>query len=114
MNVGGTWHSVQTPISSISSGKWHHALATYDGDTLKLYLDGRQVAENTTPNGPVHYATSNPLCIGVEAGSSACSDGEYFSGFIDEVRVYAKTLVASEVWDLYAEGAKRLKLASGL
>ncbi len=112
LNVGGTWHAAKTPISSISPNTWHHALVTYDGDTIRLYLDGKQVAENATPNGPVNYAVNNPLCIGAEAGSSACSDGEYFQGHIDEVRVYAKTLVASEVWNIYAKGLERLTIAA--
>jgi len=104
----GTYQAVSYPISNIATGKWYYAFATYDGDTLKLYLDGKEVSSNATPSGNIVYAYNNPLCIGSEPNNTVCGTGYHFSGRIDEARVYGKALTASEVWNHYAAGLKHL------
>jgi hypothetical protein len=69
---------------------WSHVAATYDGSTLRMYVNGVQVATNPTA-GNLRVGTG-PLRIGGNSGS-----GEYFSGLIDEVRVYSKALTAAQV-----------------
>ena len=58
---------------------------TYDGTTLRLYVNGTQVATRAA-TGAIQ-TTTNPLWIG---GNSPY--GEYFQGLIDEVRVYNRAL----------------------
>ena len=61
---------------------------TYDGATLRLYVNGAQVA--IAGRRPARSRpTANPLWIG---GNSPY--GEYFQGLIDEVRVYNRALTA--------------------
>lgn len=108
--VGGTYHSVTYPLSSFSTGRWYHSMASYDGETLKLYVDGKEVASNSTPSGAIAYASNNTLCIGAEP-SVTCTAGAYFSGLIDDPRVFAKGLTAKEVGKIFAEGAPRHKFA---
>ena len=63
---------------------------TYDGATLRLYVNGTQVA---TPAATGAIQTSaNPLWIG---GNTPY--GEYFQGLIDEVRVYNRALTQAEI-----------------
>ena len=63
---------------------------TYDGATLRLYINGVQAA-SVAMSGSI--ATSNgPLRIG---GNSLW--GEFFQGRIDEVRVYGRTLTQTEI-----------------
>ena len=69
---------------------WSHLAATYDGTTLRLYLNGTLAATKTT-SGSIPF-TSSPLRIG---GNAVW--GEYFSGLIDEVRVYNRALSATEI-----------------
>jgi glucose/arabinose dehydrogenase len=69
---------------------WSHLAATYDGTTLRLYLNGTLAATKTT-SGAIPN-TANPLRIG---GNAVW--GEYFSGLIDEVRVYNRALSATEI-----------------
>jgi prepilin-type N-terminal cleavage/methylation domain-containing protein len=110
INVGGTYYAATYPLVLITTSQWHYGLATYDGETVKLYLDGKEVASNTAPSGPIFYSTNNPLCIGSEPGVT-CADGLNFSGFIDEPRIFSKALTASDVSALYASEAPRFTLA---
>ncbi|MFC4112797.1 LamG-like jellyroll fold domain-containing protein [Nonomuraea zeae] len=76
--------------SNLPLNSWSHVAATYDGSTLRLYVNGVQVATNPTV-GNLRVGTG-PLRIGGNSGS-----GEYFSGLIDEVRVYNKALTAAQI-----------------
>ena len=63
---------------------------TWASNTLRLYVNGAQVASRTT-SGSLTTGTG-PLRIG---GNSFRS--EWFDGRIDEVRVYHRALSASEI-----------------
>ncbi|MEN3356580.1 MAG: hypothetical protein V7637_562 [Mycobacteriales bacterium] len=76
--------------SALPLSTWSHLAGTYDGATLRLYVNGVQVATKAR-TGPLPTSTS-PLRIG---GNSAW--GEYFSGLIDEVRIYNRALSAAEI-----------------
>ena len=71
---------------------WAHLAATYDGATMRFYVNGVQVASRAQ-TGAIATST-NPLQIG---GDSIF--GQYFAGRIDEVRIYNRALSASEVLD---------------
>ena len=105
VRVGGAYHAVTAPLSSITNNKWHHVMATYDGETSVMYLDGVQTGSNATPSGAIQYATTNPLCIGREPSGAACDQfTDLFNGALDEIRVYNRALSASEVKRLYNLG----------
>ena len=69
---------------------WSHLAVVYDGTTLSVYQDAAVVASVPYPGGI--NTTSGVLSIG---GNAVW--GEWFSGLIDEVRVYDRALDASEV-----------------
>jgi hypothetical protein len=69
---------------------WAHLAATYDGATMRLYVNGVQVA-NRAQTGAIETST-NPLQIG---GDSIY--GQYFTGRIDEVRIYNRALSATQI-----------------
>ena len=64
---------------------------TYDGSTLRLYVNGTQVGASTAHTGTIATST-NPLQIG---GDSIY--GQYFAGLIDNVRVYNVALTAAQI-----------------
>jgi hypothetical protein len=68
---------------------WTHLALTYDGATLRLYVNGVLV-RSTAGHGSA--ATTGALRIG---GNSVW--GEYFRGLIDEVRVYNKARTSGEI-----------------
>ncbi len=79
-----------TGTAALPTGAWTHLAATYDGTTLRLYVNGAQVAQLAVAGS---IPTSNsPLRIGGNA-----IWGEWFNGLIDEVRVYNRALSAAEI-----------------
>ncbi len=69
---------------------WSHLAATYDGANLRFYVNGALITTKATSGAMPN--TANPLRIGGNA-----IWGEYFSGLIDEVRIYNRALSASEI-----------------
>ncbi len=69
---------------------WTHLASTYDGTTLRLYVNGVQVGTKAISGSLLN--TPNPLTIG---GNAVWS--EFFSGQIDEVRLYNRALSATEI-----------------
>ena len=91
VNVGGTW--ISSPASAaLSTLTWYHAVGTYDGSTVRLYVDGVEQGTGTAQSGTIAPA-SNPLRIGTDPANA----GRYFNGIIDEVRIYNKALSANEI-----------------
>jgi hypothetical protein len=89
--MGGTFaNSLLYGPSALTPNVWTHLAATYDGTTMKLYVNGILVASQPQ-SGPI-VTSGNPLQIG---GDSFY--GQYFIGAIDEVRIYDRALSASEV-----------------
>ena len=87
--IGGTARSVNG-TAPLASGVWSHVAATYDGSNYRLFVNGAQVA-STTASGSI-AVTTGALRIG---GNSVW--GEWFSGRIDEVRVYSRALSQAEI-----------------
>jgi hypothetical protein len=76
--------------AQLAVNTWTHLAATYDGSALRLYVNGTQ-ASSRTLGGAIQVSTA-ALRIG---GNSIW--GEYFSGLIDEVRIYNRALTAAEI-----------------
>jgi glucose/arabinose dehydrogenase/PKD repeat protein len=77
-------------VVALAANTWKHLATTYDGTTWRLYVDGVVVASKAYTN-PIP-TSSLPLKIGGNA-----IWGEWFSGRIDEVRIYDHGLTAAEV-----------------
>ena len=77
------------------NGQWHLAVGTYDGSTVRLYIDGVEVGTGTPWAGSLEYLlpNSNDFYIGNYPG---CSDHE-FLGAIDDVMVWNQTLGATAI-----------------
>ena len=87
----GTDRSV-TGTSVLPLNTWTHLATTYDNSTLRLYVNGTQVASRSQ-SGPITTSTG-ALRIG---GNGVW--GEYFTGRIDEVRVYNTALSQAQIQD---------------
>jgi glucose/arabinose dehydrogenase len=88
---GGTWASNNLYGTSVLPlNSWSHLATTYDGTTMRLFVDGAQVSSRAQ-TGSVLTSTGQ-LTIGGDA-----LYGQYFAGKIDDVRVYNRALSASEL-----------------
>jgi hypothetical protein len=77
---------------ALTEHAWSHVAVTNDGAHIRLYVNGELV--DTGSASDVKAGGGGPLTIG---GNEAFEAGEYFSGKIDEVRVYSRALDAGEV-----------------
>ncbi len=90
---GGTFGTSTAFVSGPTANPvnaWTHVALTYDGATQRLFVNGTQVATRAT-TGTIQ-ATNNPLWIG---GNNPY--GEYFTGLIDDVRVYNRALTQTDI-----------------
>jgi len=90
--------SVVFPLESqslITDDQWHHIGFVWDVAYRSLYVDGTEVAKDTQALilAPLKYANGG-MYIG--AGKNLES-GTFFSGLIDDVRIYGKALTAEEI-----------------
>jgi hypothetical protein len=103
---GTTRNSVSTPANSISLGRWHHLLATYDGTNTVLYVDGAQLArDSTTLAGANTMAPDlwSPFTMGGSFWQNI-GPARAFNGCLDEIAVYTNVLSALQVTNHYLAG----------
>jgi hypothetical protein len=79
---------------AVPIGVWTHLAVTYDGTTLRLYVNGVLRNSVSAPGGI--NASTAPLRIGGNTVFSVPGT-EYFAGLIDEVRIYNRALSAAEI-----------------
>jgi Concanavalin A-like lectin/glucanases superfamily len=87
--------------TGVWDGQWHLAVGTFDGSTVRLYVDGAQVGHGSPDSGSLEYALpdSNDFFIGDYPGCTQRS----FSGDIDDVNVWRETLSAGTISSLYGQ-----------
>jgi hypothetical protein len=73
---------------------WKHVVAVREGNLLKLYLDGELISVSESFD-PDQYDLSNDETLKIGFGSV-----DYFSGLMDEVRIYDRALEPKEVKQL--------------
>ena len=78
---------------SIADDKWHHVVEVYDGESIRLYIDGSLDAQQK-PSGKLPL-NKEPLWIGARPGGVAAT------GIIDEVRFYDRALSEDQIKALF-------------
>jgi hypothetical protein len=89
VQIGGV-DRVATGTAVVPTNTWTHLTYTYDGANMRMYVNGTLV-RTVARTGNIVLSTG-PLRIGGNAGW-----GEYFTGLIDDVRVYNRALSLAEV-----------------
>ena len=75
---------------SIQDGEWHFLAGTWDGNDIKLYIDGELEAE--MPCKGKLIPNNDPLFIGARGASQ-----RFLTGALDEVKVYNYALTKDEL-----------------
>ena len=79
-------------------GNWWYVTMVHDGVNDIIYLDGQEV--NNLPAAGTLNSTSRPLGM----GNNPDNGGQYFTGALDEVKIYNRALTPDEVNKLYTKG----------
>lgn len=85
-----------TSTGTVAAGEWVHLAFAFDGSNLNMYINGNldrsasHIGEIQTPGSAIFMGTYG--------------SGEYFQGFLDDVRVYNKALTSAEIQGIYLLG----------
>lgn len=92
----GTTHTtVSYPVAPVA-GAWWHIVATWDGTTIRIFVNGAQVASGAF-SGTIS-ASLGPI-IAASTGFSS-----FFPGYLDEAAIYNYALSAAQVLNHYKTG----------
>ncbi len=89
--VGGSWYTA-TATSALTTDKWNHVAGVFTGSEVKIMIDGVEQA-STSASGTINN-TGNQLYIGGNVPNS-----KYFSGRLDEIRIWNKGFTAAEIFE---------------
>lgn len=96
----GTTAQVTTLAAGITVAvnTWYHVCGTYDGATMRVYVNGVQTA--TVARSGTITSSTGLFTVGCDATSATAREA-YFTGRIEEVRLYNRTLTANEIMTIY-------------
>jgi hypothetical protein len=81
----------------LESGVWNHMIYTHDADSIRIYLNGALVL-NETSEGLISTENTLPLWFGARPGGGGL---HYFNGLLDDIAIYNRALTPEEVQELY-------------
>src|SRR5690606_16948758 len=73
---------------------WVHLAATYDGETMRVYVDGEEDNSRAFERTAI-ASNGSPLAIGRDLGGAGS-----FTGALDDVRIYNAALAAADIAQL--------------
>lgn len=97
--TAGINYNVRT-TDAYNDGKWHYAIITYDGFYLRLYIDGAEVAAGYTGGAIPDSTGTQPVRI----GANSLTLNGFFTGNVDEIRIWNRALSSAEIAEQYKDG----------
>lgn len=84
--------------ASLWDGGWHAVTGVWDGADASLYVDGSRIAGPNVGGGTLGYGMPvGNLTIGTYPSADQCAFNTGWTGLVDDVRVYGRTLTAAEI-----------------
>ncbi len=113
-HVSDGTQSVSSPQApaSIWDGAWHHVAGTYDGTSVRLYVDGVEIGNGTPTTIQIAYGYPAPNGLLGAFGADACPLN--WIGDLDEPRIWRRAFSAQEVAASAAMGAPATQKLSQL
>jgi hypothetical protein len=99
ISSSGNLHNARKTNLSIDKTIWYHYVGVFDaGNSLRLYINGEEIVNNTSSIPHSIDTFDYKLLIGSRTHSQFPYDPFfYFKGSIDEVRIYNRTLTDAEI-----------------
>lgn len=88
----GTWTVQNRSQGYLFPGIWVHIASTWDGTTIRHYINGIQLQQTAAFAGPL-AVTTTPLIIGANTPFNATA----YKGILDELRLYNHALSQAEL-----------------
>lgn len=94
---------------SYNDNTWHHMIATNNGTTTKLYIDGKKVLDFSETFAAA--TSTQPFVLGAQYTGAT----SFYTGSLDELKVYTAALSESEILiDLNAGSAINFNTGTGV
>jgi len=114
VRVGGVSQKVFTAYDKFKSGQhyhrangWHMATLTFDGEFVKLYINGALEDSGGTPTVDLG-STGNAIdqsSTDLTLGRHTSSNSQFYSGLLDDASVFGKTLTPTEISNFWNDGS---------
>lgn len=105
LKISGTSRELMPSVTSLIDDIWYFAAFTYDGTTMRVYLEGVLVG-SAAYTGTVSADTTVAVALGnLPAGAG----NRAFNGALDEVALFDKELTASQIFALYTAAGGGLR-----
>lgn len=100
--VDGTgWEVASAPVSP-GLGQWYHLAGVFNEGKMTLYLDGVPVKEQDAGWDHTSGGSYGNWAIGARIPGAGAKADQFFSGWIDNVRLYARALAEEEIVRSYS------------
>jgi hypothetical protein len=96
----GGWITAHADVGADFNGEWHHAAGTFDGDQLKIYVDGEEAVSADYDGVGIVNNDYN-----VAIGTNTQASGRFTESIVDEAMIYGRALSAGEIRYLAGERA---------
>lgn len=101
-NTFGPDDSATSTTANYDDSKWHQVTCVKSGtSSLTLYIDGQQIAEDSSISATGTLANDDALYVGIDGDGSSSG----WDGFIDELKVYRYVRSAAEVKNDFLQGS---------
>lgn len=119
----GAGHQSVSAANTYRDSQWHLLTSVLDSSSLKLYIDGVFIGENTNAKTSAAYTySSNPyfwIATRSKDSSLTVDNVQYFSGYLDEFKIYPYARTAAQILQDYNQysnsiGSGSTSLSNGL
>ena len=100
-NGTGRTYNVHCGTTLLQAETWYHGGYTYDGSTIKIYVNGILEGTYTMPNMKIVSDYLTVFCWSLNGTTGNVIHGNYkLNGYLNDVRIYDHTLSPREVKEL--------------
>ena len=92
-----------SPNGPVAVGNWAHLVGTYDGTSVRFYINGQQVAK-ADASGKLAAPDYMARVMGIGADSAVNGLESYFNGTIATAKIYSDALTKTQVEALFSAG----------
>ena len=99
LSLSGTTQELESGAGVVSLGAWHHIASTWNGATLRVFVDGTELV-STPAAGVVDFDPTMPVTIG-----GIATVDKQIDGVLDEVRI--ESIARPAAWLAGIEASQR-------